>query len=147
MKIILNALFFFLVELEKTSQVIECLDSHLGISVAVRMALLNICFSLPPSAASFILHFLFWKKVALPSISNILRSPLQFRLGLHNFTQQIVKAFGMNFYSGTHCLASTVFHHSLPVSVRIFIAVKRHYDHGNSFKGKKLIGWLIFLEV
>lgn len=39
MKIILNAPFFFSVELEKTSKVIECQDSHLGVSVAFSMAL------------------------------------------------------------------------------------------------------------
>lgn len=39
MKIILNAPSFFSVELEKTSKVIKCQDSHSGVSVAFRMAL------------------------------------------------------------------------------------------------------------
>ena len=39
MKIILNALFFFSVELEKTSKVTECQDLQLGVSVAFRKAL------------------------------------------------------------------------------------------------------------
>ena len=34
----------------------------------------------------------------------------------------------------------------LLVSVRVSIAVKRHCDHGNSYQGKSLIGWLTFPE-
>ena len=30
------------------------------------------------------------------------------------------------------------------VLVRVSIAVKRHHDHSNSYKGKHLIGWLTF---
>lgn len=39
MKIILNVLFFFSVELEKTSKVTECQDRQLRVSVAFRMSL------------------------------------------------------------------------------------------------------------
>ena len=33
------------------------------------------------------------------------------------------------------------------VLVRVSIAVKRHHDHSTSFKGKRLVGWLIFSVV
>jgi hypothetical protein len=42
---------------------------------------------------------------------------------------------------------TSVSHGLLFVLLRVFMAVKRHYDHGNSYKGKHLMGLAYISEV